>query len=750
MAVGNAASSRAEHSRNEPRTTANVKPVTDSNSSRAPEQEQTSPFRIAISASFTAEPLRAPLEFWGRRLNSRFEVRFAPYNQIPQTLLDGGGEFGQNRHGVNAALCRYEDLAQFEDRDAQALARLEENARHLAAALQAAPAKLGAPLIFCLCPASPAFAGDAACAASEARTKEMLRQALSGAAGVQWLDWAEAAALYPVEAWYDGEGERLGRIPYTETMFAALGTALVRRAQALSMPPYKVIAVDCDNTLWQGICGEDGPRGVALDGARKSLHEFLLAQREAGMLLALASKNNEQDVFDTFAAHPEFPLRLEDFTAWRLNWGSKAANLASMAAELNVGLDTFIFVDDNPKECAEVAEGAPEALPLALPENVDELPEMLRHVWAFDHPVITEEDRQRSARMSQALEFGSALKKAASLEEFMAGLGLRVDVQPLETERLGRVAQLTQRTNQFNTTAIRRTESEIQSLLERGGFSCYTAEVSDRFGEYGLVGVVMVQERMSELAVDTLLLSCRALGRGVEHRLLASVAEKALDQGIYTVTVPFRETAKNAPARQFLESAGFGEKFEENGDTVYRFPATELQTLRWKPAAEAAPAPQAAARPATARRFVEFGRMATELRTPAQIVAAMRKEARAGWQAEPGDGAPSSEAERKLARIWSELLEKPVQKVSANFFDLGGHSLLAVLLLMRVKEEFGVELSVDEVYSGALTLDELAAAIEARQLGDLNPEEYQALLAEIEGLSDEEVRALLEQEQGEK
>lgn len=724
--------------------------MTDSNSSRAPGQEQTPAFRIAISASFTAEPLRASLEFWGRRLNRGFEVRFAPYNQILQTLLDVGSEFGQNGHGVNVVLCRYEDLAQFEGRGARALEQLEENARHLAEALRTAPARAGAPLIFCLTPASPGFASEAACAASEERAARMLRQAVTGVAGGQWLDAGELLSLYPVEQWYDAEGERLGRIPYTETMFAALGTALVRRAHALRMPPYKVIAVDCDNTLWQGICGEDGPAGVVLDAARKRLQEFLLEQREAGMMLALASKNNEQDVFDTFASHQEFPLQLKHFTTWRLNWGSKAQNLASMAAELNVGLDTFIFVDDNPKECAEVAEGAPEALPLVLPENLDDLPEMLRHVWAFDHALITEDDRQRSGRMAQALEFGSALKKAASLEEFMAGLGLRVDVQRLEMDRLGRVAQLTQRTNQFNTTTIRRTENEIQGLLERSGFRCYTAEVSDRFGEYGLVGVVMVQERVSELYVDTLLLSCRALGRGVEHRLLASMAEAALDQGIYTVTVPFRETAKNAPARQFLESIEFGEKFEENGDTVYRFPATELQALRWKPTSEAAAAPQAAApRQAGTRRFVEFGRIAKELRTPEQILAAMRKEARAGWQAGAGGDAPSSETERKLARIWSELLEKPVQSVAANFFDLGGHSLLAVLLLMRVKEEFGVELSVDDVYSGALTLGELAAAIEARQLGALNPEEYQALLAEIEGLPDEEVRALLEQEQGE-
>lgn len=690
-----------------------------------------------MSASFTAEPLRAVLEFWGRRLGSAIEVRFAPYNQLAQTLLDATSEFAQNRNGVNVMLCREEDLAQFEGA-AELLA--EENARALADAVRASAGRLSVPLLFSVTPS----------ARGEGEALKVLREKLKDAPGVEWLEAEEILQQYPVEHRYDAEGERLGRIPYTEAMFAALGTALVRRAHALRMAPYKVIAVDCDNTLWQGICGEDGAGGVVLDAARRRLHEFLLKQREAGMMLALASKNNEQDVFDTFAAHPEFPLGLKHFTTWRLNWESKAENLASMAAELNVGLDTFLFVDDNPKECAEVREGAPEALPLALPENIDELPEMLQHVWAFDHARVTEEDRQRSERMAQTLEFGSALKKAASLEEFMAGLGLRVDVQPLEMERLGRVAQLTQRTNQFNTTTIRRSESEIQALLEGGGFRCYTAEVSDRFGEYGLVGVVMVRERAAELEVDTLLLSCRALGRGVEHRLLASVAEVALDEGKYMVTVPFRLTARNAPARQFLDGVEFGEKIDDNGGAVYRFPATELQALRWKPSStSAAAAPQGTAQAATTRRQVDYGRIAMELRTPEQIVAAMRKEARAGWQAATGDDAPSSEAERKLARIWSELLEKPVVSVAANFFDLGGHSLLAVLLLMRVKEEFQVELSVDDVYSGSLTLGELAAAIEARQLGDLNPEEYQALLAEIEGLSDEEVRALLEREQGE-
>ncbi|MBI5085653.1 MAG: HAD-IIIC family phosphatase [Acidobacteria bacterium] len=719
--------------------------MNDPSSSLSPQERiQPQPYRIAIAANFTAEPVRASLAFWGRELDAGFEIVFAPYNQMVQTLLDPGSEFGRNRHGINVALVRYEELAQFDAPGDAALAALEAHARELAGALQEAASRGGAPLMVCLCASTPGFLAQPGAAASLERARASL-----ALPGVHLVDDLELARLYPVDQPHDGEGDRIGHIPYSETYFAALGTAIARRAHSLFMPPYKVAAVDCDNTLWDGICGEDGPSGVTLDPPRRALHEFLLAQRDAGMLLALASKNNEQDVLDTFAAHPEFPLQLSHFAARRLHWGSKAESLASLAAELNAGLDTFIFIDDNPKECAEVAQGAPEALSLALPADAAEIPAFLSHIWAFDHRAITAEDQQRSALMAQSLEFGRAARQAASLAEFIASLNLRVDFQPLNPERLGRVAQLTQRTNQFNTTTIRRTETEIQALLATGHYRTFTAEVSDRFGEYGLVGVLIVRQSPGDMFVDSFLLSCRALGRGVEHRMLSALAEEALDNGIYTVSVAFRPSARNLPAQQFLESIPFGRKHEGRDETVYSFPVSELQALRWKaPALESSQAPAPAPRTAATRLFTGYARIAAGLRLPAQVLETIRRQAQAVLQASSGDqpDAPTSPIERQLAVIWTELLERPMTSASANFFDLGGHSLLAVLLLMRVKEAFAVELSVDDVYSGALTLSELARTIEARQLGALDPDEYQALLAEIEGLSDEEVRALLDQE----
>lgn len=690
-------------------------------------------FVFSIAASFTAEPLQASLLFWGRQLQTPFEIRFAPYNQLMQTLLDTGSVFAKNRRGINVLLVRFEDLGAFTADDAGALA----------GAIRQAPEHSSVPLLVGICPDSPKATPDAA-------ARDRFIALVRAIPGVQLIDANDVQRLYPVENWYDASGDELGKIPFTELYFAALGTALVRRSHALHNPPYKAVAIDCDNTLWLGVCGEDGPEGVKLDASRRALHQFLLAQRDAGMLLCLNSKNNEADVWETFAAHPEFPLQPQHFAAWRLNWDSKAANISSLAQELNFGVDAFIFLDDNARETAEVAGSLPEVLSLTLPEDPSALPAWLNHVWAFDHPVVTDEDRRRSASYVQALEFGRKLHSASNLEEFVASLGLRVDVSPLAPERISRAAQLTQRTNQFNCTTLRRSEAELHALLQSGRYEIFTAEVSDRFGDYGLTGLLIVEKLDDEYRADTFLLSCRVLGRGVEHRLLAFLGEHAEENGIHQVTVPFTPSRKNKPAHDFLESVSGSVRTITASGYDYAFQARAIQGMRWKPAHKSEVGEPRAAQPEPVQRaFFEFDRIARELQTPEEVLEAMRREARAALQDVTGDGAPQTDVERRLTAIWAEILQRSSISVHDNFFDLGGHSLLAVLLLLRVKEEFGVELSVDDVYSGTLTLRELAQTIEARQMGDVAPEEYQAMLAEIEGLSDEEVHALLAAEEKE-
>jgi FkbH-like protein len=681
------------------------------------------PFRFAISATFTAEPIEPVLSFWGRQLEIPCEIRFAPYNQIAQTLTDPAGEFATNQHGLNVLLVRLEDLVQF---DAVTLERMESNVNEVIRLVREALPRMAVPLIFALCPPSPArrqFAHEMAL-----RIETMLEET----PGILYLSHEEIQQLYPVDEPWNEEGERLGRIPYTEVYFCALGTALVRLMHGLLSPPFKVIALDCDNTLWKGICGEDGPQGVTLDPARRALQEFMREQQHSGMLLAMASKNNEADVLETFSRHPGMPLELHHFVASKLNWDAKSANLSALANELSLGLDSFILVDDNPKECAEVAESVPEVLALTLPAETGEIPHFLDHVWAFDHVLVTEEDRNRSAHYKTALEFGRELKQASNLESFLSTLDLRVQIKPCTPADLARVAQLTERTNQFNFTTIRRTYTEIAGLLAGGKLECLTVDVSDRFGDYGLTGVALFGAAEDTIEIDTLLLSCRVLGRGVEHRVLAHLAQEALRRGLDTVTATLQLTAKNEPARRFLHEIGGRFEQETESGFCYRLPATEMSELRWKPSRQG-PAVRVKTPQPPPHKRPDYAHIARALSTPMQILNAVRRS--------PVRKQRDENTESRLAQIWSELLQKPAISPSDNFFDLGGHSLLAVLLIVRVRETFGVELTIDDVYSANLTLGELAGKIERNQLGDSAA--YQSLYKEIEALSDDEVKALL-------
>jgi FkbH-like protein len=429
------------------------------------------------------------------------------------------------------------------------------------------------------------------------------------------------------------------------------------------------------------------------------------------------------------------PLASSDFAARRINWETKSANLASLADELELGLDSFILVDDNAKEADEAHAGAPGVLALALPEQAAEIPEFLRHVWAFDRALVTEEDRRRPELYAQRAARVEAERSAASLEEFLASLGLKVQIAPLAAGDAERVAQLTQRTNQMNATCIRRSAAEIQRLAAQ----CLTVRVSDRFGSYGLAGAIVFRADGGALAVDTFLLSCRALGRGVEHQMLARLGEIAKERGLARVEVPFVAGQRNRPALLFLKSLR-----QPEADGMFRFTAAEAAAVVHNPGlrVEAGPTPSP---PRAENSSVPYLRIATELRTPAQVLEHMRAGTRrAGAVGE--NGAPRTALERDLAALWAELLNVSAVGIHDNFFELGGHSLLAVQLLSRVRQIYAADLSLEVVYSGEFTVAELAKAVELKEIEQAGGD-YQELFAELEGLTDEEVRALLAEEQ---
>lgn len=676
------------------------------------------------------------MSFWLDEIGLGHRIEFAPYHQVFQTLLDGRGILAANRGGVNVILIRLEDWFEEQGRPAAEFVSILKDAAQ------------GAEWLIVLCPPSPDWLSDEGHAAWQAGQEKTLAEGLGGIAGVRFATAGSILASYPVETVHDSAAEALGRLPYSQAFFAAVGTWVARRIHALRTPPFKVLALDCDNTLWTGICGEEGPAGVSVEAGNRELQEFALAQRAAGMLLVLCSRNNDYDVVETFQAHPEMPLKLEHFAARRVNWEAKSANLASIASDLSLGLDSFVFIDDDERECAEVAADCPGTV--SIPFSGDgRVGELLRHVWAFDRDRITEADRSRAEQYAKQAERKQAERRAGSLAEFIEGLKLEISIEPATAQQAPRLAQLTQRTNQMNCGAPRRTEAELRAGIDSGDLVCLAVHVADRFGDYGLVGALLYRADRETITADTFLLSCRALGRGVEHAMLARLGEEAARIGLRTVTIPFRQWPRNEPARAFLDSIPEAEREDVEDGTDYVVPAGVASRLRWSPSA--APTTPAAAGDETGpamRRFSGYARIASQLRTVEQILAAMRERRRS----RPGrtvDGPlPRTATEARIAGLWTELLGVEPVGAEENFFDLGGHSLLAIQLLSRIRQEFGADLTLDVVYAGEMTVAEMARLVEMDSMEGLTPEEYEALVREIEAMPDEEVRALLEAESG--
>lgn len=668
------------------------------------------PIRIAVSANFTAEPLQEPLAHLLRLLRlDDAQIDFAPFDQVFQTLLDPTSLFATNEHGVNIVLL---DTTVWS----------EDDTLELATALSHAHFRV--PMIV----------------ASGPGTRRLI-----DSPDIAWIEGDSIAAEHPALEIFDPHSDREARIPYTRPYFAALALRLARsiRAQLPGLPTTKVIAVDCDNTLWRGVCGEDGPEGVTLDLGRRRLQEFLVAQRAQGKLICLTSKNNEEDVWETFRAHPEFPLRPEHCVSWRINWEPKSQNLASLAEELSLGADSFVLMDDDRRECGEVSSDLPDVLVLQLPQNPDAIGVWLDNLWVFDPSgKATEEDLKRNQYYSEISARSRLERQTASFEEFIARLELAIEIEPLTAPSFARSAQLTQRTNQMNLSTVRRTEAELAQLIASGTLEGRVVHVKDRFGDYGLVGLLLFRNTADELVIDTLLLSCRAMGRGVEHAMLRHAASIAEARKLASLMIRYSPTRKNAPAQALLDSLT-GAEPTENG---YRIASLQLAQFDFNPGrhtritairtVENHPGP-------TALAHGDYAAIADLKGDPHALLAALSRSPPMSPMAE------GTATEQALTRIWAHMLPVSRLALDDDFFDLGGHSLLAVQLLTRIRETFAVELSLDLVYSDKLTIRRLAAiidnggAIPEAGPDNISDEEYAALLAEVENLSDQEVQALL-------
>ena len=714
--------------------------------------------RLAIAATFSAGPIEPALAFWMDELDIPAGIAFAPYSQLFQELLDPTSLLSSNSHGVNIVLVRLEDwltedlgAPRDDGQAAQWQLDLTQKVADFVAALAAVARESAVSWLLVVCPSSPVVNANPKQAAFFVEMENRLAEGLSEVASVEFVTSTTLMNAYPVPVYFDAHSQTSAHVPYTSQFFAAIGTMVARRIYALTQPNYKAIVVDCDNTLWTGVCGEDGPGGVEIDSARQQIQDFLVRLHDMGLLLCLCSRNNEADVRAVFEHRPEMRVELSHFASMRANWGPKSGNIVAIAAELNLSPDAFVFLDDDAVECAEVQANRPDVLTIKMPTDSATAARFLRNLWAFNGGKTTAEARARTRFFRQNVARDLARQTAPTLSEFLAGLGLRIQVADATRADHARLSELTYRTNQFNFTTIRRSEAEIDAL-SRQGVECLAIRVKDRFGDYGIVGLMFFTATTEALVADTFLLSCRALGRGVEHRMLATLGRTARERGLPQVDLPFRPSGNNQPALDFLR--GVAADFEESqtGGCLFRIPANSAAEVRYRPNDYGALAPDSHTRAAFPKPPQTDARskaallisIAKDLSTPDQVQEHISARARTRPDTGHPHVAPRTPGERAIAEIFGKILWIDRVGVDDNFFQMGGHSLLAMQVLSRVREAFDVELSARDLYDGAFTAAQLAAKVMHLRLRAADSTRIGEVLDRLNALSDEEVRALLD------
>lgn len=328
----------------------------------------------------------------------------------------------------------------------------------------------------------------------------------------------------------------------------------------------KCLVLDCDGTLWGGVLGEDGPAGIKIGGdypgnAFACFQKKLVALAQAGVILALCSKNDDREVREVFEKHPAMILRDEHVSARCVNWNDKAANVAEIAAELNIGADSIVFVDDDARERERVrgAFGGAVAVP-EFPENPYALPEFFERLADdfFRAESLTREDAVKARQYRDAAARADFSKKFSSVEEYVASLGIRLRVAPADDFSFPRLTQLTQKTNQFNLTTRRRAEAELREFCARGN-AVFSLAAADKFGDLGIVGEAEISfsDDGKSARVENFMLSCRALGRGIETAFARKIFAALRERGVEKISAEFLPTRKNAPCAEFLPSLGF-------------------------------------------------------------------------------------------------------------------------------------------------------------------------------------------------
>ncbi|AJS57207.1 HAD-IIIC family phosphatase [Paenibacillus sp. IHBB 10380] len=544
---------------------------------------------------------------------------------------------------------------------------------------------------------------------------DLIFTTVSRARNVKYIAANQAIEVTRTTELYDPVSFHEANIPYSRELYNALAAVCFRNIRALFGDVFKIIILDCDNTLWKGICAEDGWENVELSEDFAQFQRFLLQKKSEGFLLALCSKNNEETVLELFKNHPDMILTYSDFIVKKINWQSKAQNIKEICQSLDLSESNAIFVDDNITECASVINELPHVLTLMLPCGEGGIMNFMRNIWAFDKYQVTEEDRMRHTLYENKKDRDELWNTVTDEKKVIEKLSLNVSFSTLNSENVERVSQLSYRTNQFNMNGNRLDITDLfNSAKQEESFVIYA---SDCYGYYGIVGFVSVCEDNDRAVLTHFFLSCRALGRYIEHKILNVLLDYFKNKGINRLELFYKITDRNKYFGDFLQNTDW-EILDKESDIHFSRPISNKMKTEFTDlissdciGGDVQPIFKNNNEQLQLRETHQGGDFSSQRIWISDIYLNAVKSSLTAQYLKPiilanelmtENGFKTTESVdasilQKLSNIWNDVLGNEVRGISEDFFNSGGSSLKAMALVSRINQELHVKMSIVEV-----------------------------------------------------
>lgn len=557
--------------------------------------------KIAYLANFTIDMLPSYVSVFAAKEKLNTKTYIGPYNQyVQEILLENSGLHLFNPDviflSLTLSLIHPQIVSSFSSmNDSEKEASLEEIIKHLQEWIIKAKDRTNATILITNFPL-PAYIQNGIADTNDSFSESLFYLELNKRladlareeAKVHIFDLAKLFSRFGTENIYDPKMYFIAKILWKEQFLPVIAKECLRFVIAIKGLTRKCLILDLDNTLWGGVVGEEGVHGVKIgtgDPVSEAYYEFqnkIKTLKNRGVMLAICSKNNENDILELFEKREEMPLTIDDFIARRINWEHKHSNIVDMAKELNIGVESMVFLDDNPVECEMVQTMLPNVKVYQVPSRPELIPGFIDEIIDFEKISILKEDREKTDQYHQKRNREKFKETIGDVNEYLESLQTEILIRNAEKKDIERVHQLFVKTNQFNVTTKRYSIGDIEFFNSSDMHELIVISAKDKFGDLGIIGLCLLEYLDQGTNIDSFILSCRAMGRNIEDAIMNHIKSlcfsKRKSSVLKAVYIP---TAKNIPVKDFFDNQGF-EIIEtmEGGEKKYKLISEKWQMIK--------------------------------------------------------------------------------------------------------------------------------------------------------------------------